>query len=51
MCNDANLVGVNDYDLDIYAWSRRQGGSLRRLAAGERVNDADLRHAVSLRPR
>ena len=28
--------------MDIYAWSRRQGGLLRRLAAGERVNDADL---------
>ncbi len=36
------LVGVSDYDLDIYAWSQRQGALLRRLAAGERVNDADL---------
>jgi hypothetical protein len=42
MRHDASLVGVNDYDLDIYAWSRRQGALLRRLAAGERVNDADL---------
>ncbi|HXA22209.1 MAG TPA: DUF29 family protein [Acetobacteraceae bacterium] len=33
---------MSDYDLDIYAWSRRQGALLRRLAAGERVNDADL---------
>jgi uncharacterized protein DUF29 len=33
---------MNDYDLDIYAWSQRQGAMLRRLAAGERVNDADL---------
>src|SRR5271165_5386550 len=42
MRNDANLAGVSDYDLDIYAWSERQGALLRRLAAGERVNDADL---------
>src|SRR5712672_1067680 len=33
---------MSDYDLDIYAWSQRQGALLRRLAAGERVNDADL---------
>ena len=33
---------MNDYDTDVYAWSQRQGGLLRRLAAGERVNDADL---------
>ena len=33
---------MSDYDTDIYAWSQRQGGLLRRLAAGERVNDADL---------
>ena len=33
---------MSDYDMDIYAWSQRQGGLLRRLAAGERVNDADL---------
>jgi hypothetical protein len=33
---------MSDYDLDIYVWSRRQGALLRRLAAGERVNDADL---------
>ncbi len=33
---------MSDYDLDIYAWRRRQGALLRRLAAGERVNDADL---------
>jgi hypothetical protein len=42
MRNDANLAGVNDYDLDIYAWSQRQGELLRRMAAGEHVNDADL---------
>jgi Domain of unknown function DUF29 len=33
---------MTDYDTDIYAWSQRQGGLLRRLATGERVNDADL---------
>jgi hypothetical protein len=33
---------MSDYDVDIYAWSQRQGALLRRLAAGERVNDADL---------
>lgn len=33
---------MSDYDLDFYAWSKRQGALLRRIAAGERVNDADL---------
>ena len=33
---------MSDYDADVYAWSQRQGALLRRLAAGERVNDADL---------
>ena len=33
---------MSDYDLDIYAWSQRQGALLRRLAAGDRVNDGDL---------
>lgn len=33
---------MSDYDVDIYAWSQRQGALLRRLAAGERVNDADV---------
>ena len=33
---------MSDYDTDVYAWSSRQGALLRRLAAGERVNDADL---------
>ncbi|HSZ87866.1 MAG TPA: DUF29 domain-containing protein [Acetobacteraceae bacterium] len=41
MRNDANLASVNDYDLDIYAWSQRQGALLRRLAAGEHVKDLD----------
>jgi hypothetical protein len=35
-------LGMSDYDTDVYAWSQRQGALLRRLAAGERVNDADL---------
>lgn len=30
---------MNDYDDDILIWSDRQGELLRRLAAGERVND------------
>jgi hypothetical protein len=33
---------MSDYDTDFYAWSRRQGSLLRRLAARERVNDTDL---------
>jgi hypothetical protein len=33
---------MSDYETDILAWSERQGALLRRLAAGERVNDADL---------
>jgi hypothetical protein len=33
---------MSDYDTGVYAWSQRQGALLRRLAAGERVNDADL---------
>jgi Domain of unknown function DUF29 len=33
---------MGHYDTDVYAWSERQGALLRRLAAGERVNDADL---------
>jgi hypothetical protein len=33
---------MSHYDTDVYAWSERQGALLRRLASGERVNDADL---------
>ena len=33
---------MGDYDVDVLAWSERQGSLLRRLATGERVNDADL---------
>ena len=33
---------MSHYEADVYAWSERQGALLRRLAAGERVNDADL---------
>jgi len=33
---------MSDYDVDVLAWSERQGSLLRRLATGERVNDADL---------
>jgi hypothetical protein len=30
------------YDSDILEWSERQGALLRRIAAGERVNDTDV---------
>jgi hypothetical protein len=30
---------MSDYDTDILAWSEHQASLLRRLAAGERVND------------
>ncbi len=33
---------MSDYDTDILHWSESQGDLLRRIAAGERVNDADL---------
>ena len=31
--------GVSDYDTDILTWSERQAALLRRIAAGERIND------------
>jgi hypothetical protein len=34
------------YDRDILAWSQRQAGLLRRLAAGERVSDLDWPHVI-----
>jgi hypothetical protein len=34
------------YDRDILAWSRAQAERLRRLAAGERVNDLDWAHVI-----
>ncbi len=30
------------YDTDILEWSEQQAALLRRVAAGERVNDSDL---------
>jgi hypothetical protein len=33
---------MSHYDTGVYAWSERQGALLRRLAAGERINNADL---------
>jgi hypothetical protein len=39
--NDS-VAGMSDYDVDFYAWTRLQGALLRGIAAGERVNDADL---------
>ncbi|TCZ62917.1 DUF29 family protein [Roseicella aquatilis] len=34
------------YDTDILAWSRAQAARLRRIAAGERVNDVDWDHVI-----
>ena len=37
----------SDYDTDIVLWSEHQADLLRRLAAGERVNDQlDLAHII-----
>src|SRR5690348_4666817 len=33
---------MSDYDTDILTWSERQAALLRRRAAGELINDADL---------
>jgi hypothetical protein len=33
---------MSDYDTDILAWSEEQGALLRRVAAGERLNEASL---------
>jgi hypothetical protein len=33
---------MSDYDTDILLWSERQGDLLRRRAAGDLVNDAEL---------
>jgi len=33
---------MSEYETDVFRWSERQGALLRRLAADERVNDADL---------
>jgi len=33
---------MTDYDTDILTWSERQATLLRRGAAGELINDADL---------
>lgn len=30
---------MNDYDTDVLEWSERQAALLRRVAAGERIND------------
>lgn len=36
----------NLYDTDIVAWSEHQAARLRRVAAGERVNDLDWPHII-----
>jgi hypothetical protein len=33
---------MSDYDIDILVWSERQGELLRRRAAGELVNEAEM---------
>ena len=35
-------VDRNEYETDVLLWSEHQGALLRRLAAGETVNDAEL---------
>lgn len=35
-------TSMSDYDSDILLWSERQGALLRRRAAGELINDADI---------
>jgi Domain of unknown function DUF29 len=41
------MAGVSDlYDNDILAWSEAQADRLRRVAAGERVNDVDWEHVI-----
>jgi hypothetical protein len=42
MRSNDTVSPMSEYDVDFYAWTQRQGGLLRRLATGERVNDADL---------
>jgi hypothetical protein len=34
------------YDTDLLAWSREQAGRLRRVAAGERINDLDWANVI-----
>jgi len=36
------MTDMSDYDADILVWSERQGDLLRRRAAGELINEADL---------
>jgi hypothetical protein len=37
---------MSDYDTDILEWSEHQAALLRRLAAGERVNDVDWPNVI-----
>ena len=37
---------MSDYDTDVLAWSEEQAALLRRLAAGERVNDLDWSNII-----
>jgi hypothetical protein len=37
-----DTTAMSDYDTDILTWSERQAALLRRRAAGELINDADL---------
>jgi hypothetical protein len=40
--HEPGATGMSEYDTDILLWSERQGALLRRRAAGELVNEADL---------
>src|ERR1700742_1792675 len=42
MRSNDTVSPMSDYDVDFFAWTQRQGGLLRRLATGERVNEAGL---------
>lgn len=39
-------MGASLYDTDILAWAEAQADRLRRMAAGERVNDLDWAHVI-----
>jgi hypothetical protein len=42
-CNHESMGAMSDlYDTDVLLWSERQAGLLRRRAAGELVNEAEL---------
>jgi hypothetical protein len=42
IASDAGTQAMSEYETDILVWSERQADLLRRRAAGELVNEADL---------